>query len=228
MTAMDRFFARLNRQHNAHVIAERIDPEAHLGRVGNPYLKPVSRPKRPKPAVRTYKATPPAPTPEQVEAERQSAILATRLANLEKARAVRAANRASQQQPKETAPVSEIETLRAQIAALSAQIERLSAPQVAPRQTAPVAPKPASKPTPVAPAKAKPAYVATSVPLTNHKHGRYSLQMERTMITLCWNGAERRWDYICGKVKGSAADRGTAVAQINALLANAGLPPVRA
>lgn len=230
MNRLARFNAQIAKTWNAQVWPAMQHQERQ-----NVYLYPrPARVKQPRPAVRTYKtalttlARPVTPSPEQVEAERQMAIRQTRIANLEKARAVKAANRQSQQSAsKETADVNEIATLRAQIAALTAQIERLATPEVAPAPVAPrtVAPK-ASKPAPKAPAKAK--YVATSVALTNHKHGRYSLQMDNTLITLAWNGAERRWDYICGRNKGSAADRGTAVAQINVLLAKAGLPPVRA
>ena len=207
MNRLARFNAQIAKTWNAQVwpaMQHQDSRNAYL------YPKPARTPggRQPKPAVTTYKTTrttlaqPVAPSPEALERDRQAAILATRLANLEKARAVKAANAGKRQPVQETAPVtpvsqlSEIDALRNQIAALSAQIERMSQPvsQPAPvaRVSAPAKAKQASPP-------AKPArtpYVPTALALTNHGHGRYSLKIDATLITLAWNGAERRWDYI--------------------------------
>src|SRR5215203_3391102 len=154
MNRLARFNAQIAKTWNAQVWPAMQHQDS---RNAYRYPKPARTPggRQPKPAVTTYKTTrttlaqPVTPSPEALERDRQAAILATRLANLEKARAVKAAKSAR----KETAPVSqlsEIDALRNQIAALSAQIERMS--------------QPVSQPAPVArvsaPAKTKPAPVA--------------------------------------------------------------------
>ena len=168
----------------------------------------------------TTLARPAQKSPAQIEQERQDAIRQVRIANLVKARAVKAAMK------QETNEMSQVETLRAQIAALTAQIEALSAPVEVPSKTRTArAATAASKETNVS---KKAPYVPTALKLTDHGHGRRSLKIDNTLVVVAWNGATKVWDYQVGKAKGTGADRGDAIAQVNVRLANAGLPPVRA
>jgi hypothetical protein len=220
---LSRFYARVNAAHNKGI----LPTMAHLDGQ-NHYVTPKTKttPKE-KPAVTTYqngaKGTKPWPTDAQRAADaerlRQERIARERLANLEKARAVKAANRGRKATtPKEDATMNrEIAELRAQIANLTAALAAL-VPD-APEATPAPAPRQVS---------AKAPYVATSVKLVNHGHGQYSQEINGTKVAVAWNGADKVWAYSCGRSKGSAADRGAAVAQLNLLLSKAGLPAVRA
>jgi hypothetical protein len=170
------------------------------------------------------------PTAAQLELARQERIAAERLANLEKARAVKAAN-AARKAVKETTPmprkVSELEALKIELAALRTQIAALSTTSA----PATPAPAPAKAKAPAAPAPAaqeEPVYVRTHLKLENHGKGQRSLVINGVKVSVNWNGATKAWDYACGKRKGTAADRGAAFAQLNLLTTAAGLGMVRA
>ena len=77
-----------------------------------------------------------------------------------------------------------------------------------------------------APVAKKAPYVKTALKMVDYGKGRRALQIDATLVVVAWNG--KTWDYACGTRKGTAADRGEAFAKVNVLLANAGLPPVRA
>lgn len=231
--------ARINRQ-IAKMWNAQVWPAMEREAAENHYVTPrPQRQRKETPAVTTYKTTLTTlarKSAAQIEAERQERIRQTRIANLVKARAVKA----QMSRQKET-PMTEVETLRAQIAALTAQIERLSvvarpqggvvegAYETASRDVVPVnVPSKTRQSRKENAVNKKAPYVPTALKLTDHGHGRRSLKIDTTLVIVAWNGATKVWDYQVGKVKGHGADRGEAIALVNVALANAGLPPVRA
>jgi len=122
--------------------------------------------------------------------------------------------------------MTEVETLKAQIARQNALIERLTALVLAGESpvSAP-APTPAPTPEPAAPAKPAREPVAK---LTDYGHGRRAAEINGTLVTVAWNATSKVWDYSCGKRAGTAASRGLAFEAVNKLTAKAGLGQVRA
>jgi hypothetical protein len=163
---------------------------------------------------------------EALTRKREAAAAAKRAAALTRRQARRAQPApvaVTPAKPQEVAPLNtEIAELRAEVAALTAAVSALAG--IAPAApVAPVAPAPAPRK-----AKVKPEYVATAVKLVNGGRGQYSQTINGTKVAVAWNGADKVWGFACGKARGTAADRGAAVAQVNLLLAKAGLPAVRA
>lgn len=225
---MSRFLNRLNRAHNLGLQPTRDHLDAQ-----NVYTRPPApRKPRVKPEVRAYQAGAPgtrpwptqATTPPPVDAalERQRQIAATRLHNLEIARAVKAAKH-KEDRTMNRAAQTEIDTLRAQIAALTARLDAQERPTL-PTRPRPTAPAPKAEPT--APAFVT-EYLQGRAKLADLGHGRREATIKGTKVSVAWNPARKTWDYACGKRSGSAADRGAAFKALNALTVKAGLGQVR-
>ena len=69
-------------------------------------------------------------------------------------------------------------------------------------------------------------YVRTTIKLVNLGHGRREIEINGVLVGVKWNG--EKFAYFCGSKRGTAADRGTAVAKLNVLTSEAGLGVVRA
>lgn len=123
---------------------------------------------------------------------------------------------------KETTPVTPL--MRQTVTTfLSAFRPNQATPAPAPVAPAPVAPVVEAPTVPVA---APAEYVRTAVKLTNFGHGRRETTIDGTKVGITWTGTT--FAYFCGKRRGTAADRGDAIASLNVLLSQNGLGAVRA
>jgi len=149
-------------------------------------------------------------------------------------------------QVKETENMNQIAALNARLAALEAALADAKKQTAVAKRKATIASKAKAPVATVAPVAApvatvaepkketavsktaKPEYVRTAVKLTNLGHGRRETTIDGTKVGVAWNGATNTFTFFCGRRKGSAADRGEAVAQLNVLLSEMGLGAVRA
>jgi hypothetical protein len=150
-------------------------------------------------------------------------------------------------QSKETENMNQIAALNARLAQLEAALAASKKDAAVAKRKATIAskaapvaakaPKSAPVAAPVAEPKketttvktvSKPEYVRTAVKLTNLGHGRRETTIDGTKVGVAWNGAANTFTFFCGRRKGSAADRGEAIAQLNVLLSEMGLGAVRA
>jgi hypothetical protein len=166
-----------------------------------PTVAPVAVPvAKEVPAVQKAAKKSPAARVQPTARERQ-------LANLAKGRAVLAAKRAAAASAK-AAPV--------QAKAAKAVVSTVT----------PVAARTARAKAVSANAAATNGYVSTSVKLANQGHGLRTATIDGVLVGV--KSTATGTTYVCGKRSGTAADRGAAVAALNLILAQNGMPPVRA